>query len=294
MPPDTTVDAAPQRSDAVKRARRAVLAELRAAHGVMRVSDLYDAGHTRRTVRSLCDDGWLLRPRRGWVARPKTDQLLVTAATHGVVVTCITEARRLGLWVGETTTAQHFGAHAHSGRVDVPEARVHWGAPLIPRPRSAVVDPIENVLAIVAKCQPYEQALAIWESALRKDLVQTASLERYKLAPNARRLLAQAQPWSDSGLETFVVPRLRWLRLELRRQIWILGHRVDLLIGDKLVLQIDGGTHVGVQREQDIAHDALLRLHGYHVIRVGYRQVMHRWPEVQDLIMRAVAQGLHR
>ena len=33
---------------------------------------------------------------------------------------------------------------------------------------------------------------------------------------------------------------------------------------------------------------------GYQVIRVGYRQVMNRWHAVQDIIMRSVAQGLHR
>lgn len=71
------------------------------------------------------------------------------------------------------------------------------------------------------------------------------------------------------------------------------GHRVDFLIGDRLVLQIDGGHHVGAQREADIAHDAVLRLHGYTVIRVGYAQVTERWPEVQDRILRAIAQGLH-
>ncbi len=33
---------------------------------------------------------------------------------------------------------------------------------------------------------------------------------------------------------------------------------------------------------------------GFHVIRVGYTQIVGHWPEVQDVIMRAVAQGLHR
>lgn len=37
-----------------------------------------------------------------------------------------------------------------------------------------------------------------------------------------------------------------------------------------------------------------LMLLGYHVIRVSYGQVMHGWPEVQEQIMQAVAQGLHR
>ena len=76
-------------------------------------------------------------------------------------------------------------------------------------------------------------------------------------------------------------------------QVWLAGHRVDFLIGDRLVLQIDGSTHVGAQRDSDIRHDAQLMLLGYHVIRVGYDQVVNRWHEVQSHVQRAVAQGLH-
>ena len=101
-------------------------------------------------------------------------------------------------------------------------------------------------------------------------------------------------PYSDSGLESFVVPRLGWLNVRITPQAWIAGHRVDFLIGDRLVLQVAGGNHVGAKRDEDIAHDSALTLLGYHVIRVGYFQVVDRWHEVQDVIMRAVAQGLHR
>ena len=59
------------------------------------------------------------------------------------------------------------------------------------------------------------------------------------------------------------------------------------------MLQVDGGHHVGAQRTSDIEHDALLMLLGYHVIRVGYHQVVDDWLSVQETIMRAVAQGLH-
>ncbi|WP_324014662.1 endonuclease domain-containing protein [Microbacterium sp. JZ37] len=116
----------------------------------------------------------------------------------------------------------------------------------------------------------------------------------YPLRPAARELCELMMPFADSGLETIVIPRLRWLRLPMRRQIWIAGHRVDLLIGERLVLQIDGGTHVDAQRMIDNEHDAALRLMGYHVIRVGRRQILDDWATVQDLVMRAVAQGLHR
>ncbi|MFJ4252299.1 endonuclease domain-containing protein [Microbacterium sp. NPDC090003] len=164
----------------------------------------------------------------------------------------------------------------------------------MPRHPDALADPIENVLALVADCEPYEQALATWDSALNRGLVERAALERLPLKAVARRLLEDAWPFADAGLETYLRPRLRWLRLPLYFQIWLAGHRVDALIGQRLVLQIDGATHVGAQRDEDIRHDAVLKLLGYHVIRVGYRQIMDHWHVVQDQIMRAVAQGLHR
>lgn len=102
-----------------------------------------------------------------------------------------------------------------------------------------------------------------------------------------------ASLWSDSGLESIAMDRLRWLKLRVVPQAWIADHWVDLLIGDRLVVQIDGAHHVDGQREKDIAHDARLALLGYTVIRVSYLQVMNDWPAVQHRIMLAVAQGLH-
>ena len=231
--------------------------------------------------------------KRGWVATADADPMLVAAARSNVVISCVTRARQLGWWLLEDDPRAHVAAPPHSGRAPTATAVVHWGRPVVPRPPDVLTDSAENALVVVAACQPFDAALTVWESALRRGDVDAAALGRLDLPACARRILDAADVWSDSGLETLVVPRLRWLRLPLRRQIWIAGHRVDLLIGDRLVLQIDGGHHVGAQREADIAHDAALMLLGYHVIRVGYWQVVDQWASVQDLIMRAVAQGLH-
>ncbi|GAA3209843.1 endonuclease domain-containing protein [Microbacterium terregens] len=267
-----------------------------------RSSELRDQGATNRELTDAVRTGALVRPRRGWLALPDADPGMLAAARAGVVLTCVTQAARLGLWV-LAEDGVHVAAPPHSGGVRIarharssngdPPATVHWTAPLVPRHPGALVDPIENVLYLVAMCQPFESALAVWESAMRTQLVSALGLSRFALPERARRVLAAANPFSDSGLESFVVPRLRWLRLRIVPQTWIAGHRVDFLIGERLVLQIDGGHHVGRQREEDIAHDAQLMLLGYHVIRVGYRQVVDRWHEVQDVIMRAVGQGLH-
>lgn len=271
-----------------------VVAEVRKQGGICRVSTVRDRGFSRREVEGAVGAGLLDRPLRGWVALPGTDPDVVRAARSGVVLSCVTQARRLGLWVHDQRVKKmHVAATPGSAGHKPKDMKVHWFAPVIPRHPDVLVDPIENVLAAVASCEPFEQALATWESALNKKLVTLEALRRFTWKPVARRILEQATPFADAGLETYLRPRLRWLRLPLRIQTWIQGHRVDALIGARLVLQIDGGTHVGAQRMEDNRHDAELRLMGYHVIRVGYQQVINEWEYVQDIIMRAVAQGLH-
>lgn len=245
-------------------------------------------------IQGALASGVLIRPRIGWVALPDADPLLVAAARAGVVLTCQTQARRLGLWVVRDD-AVHVAApmHGHIGEV-TEETRVHWAKPLVPRHPDALVDPVENVLALVAGCLPHEDALTIWESALRQGAVDRHVLDRMPLSRAARTIVKECSLLSDSGLETLVPRRLRFLRLPVRQQVWLAGHPVDFLMGDRLVLQINGGHHVGAQRRSDIAHDARLMLLGFHVIRIDFVQVMTAWPEVHDMIVRAVAQGLHR
>lgn len=260
----------------------------------MRVAELRDRRFPRRLIEGAVAAGELTRPRKGWVATPDADPYLVAAARAGVVLTCVTQANRLGLWVLREDAA-HVDAppHRHIGKVAA-GTRVHWAKPLVPRHPHALADPVENALALVACCLPREEALAVWDSALRYGFVERDALARMPLPAAARALLEECSPYADSGLETLVPVRLRFLRLPIRQQVWIAGHHVDHLIGERLVLQIDGGHHVGAQRRSDIAHDARLTLLGYHVIRVDYEQVVNEWPQLHDLIVRAIAQGLHR
>lgn len=261
--------------------------------GVARISTLQRSGVSRHYVRLGIDLGRVRRIARDWVATTAADPELVAAARTGGVLTYVTQARRLGLWVlAEDRPHLAVPAHAQGGRSSA--ITRHGGAPVMPRHPDLLVDSIENTLVLVSSCQPHDAALVIWESALKQGMVERGRLERMPLPTRAAALLAEARPFSDSGLETLVPTRLRWLGLRILSQIWIHGHRVDHLIGDLLVVQIDGGHHVDAQRAKDNAHDAALRLLGFTVLRFGYRQVVDDWPAVQSLIMNAVAQGLHR
>lgn len=269
-----------------------IIRAVAARGGMARRTALRAAGHSDRDVASAVASGRLRSVRRRWVATPDADPHLLAAARHGVVLGCITVAARLGLWVLDAREP-HVVAPPHAGRVQVPAAVTHWHRAIVPRSPDSLEDNLPNALVSVARCQPVEAALAVWESALNKKLVAREALEALDLPGCARALLTQATPWADSGLESFVIPRLRWMRVRILPQIWLHGHRVDFLIGDRLVFQVDGATHTGAQRDADIRHDAELMLLGYHVVRVGYRQVVDDWPAVQWLLMQAIAQRRH-
>ncbi len=266
--------------------------QLRRRGGVARLDSLRRDGVTAHGLRRAREAGLLLSVRRGWVALPDADASLTAAARRGVVLSCITLAERRGLWVLDGSEP-HVAAPPRSGHARVSRGVIHWSSPLVPRDPDSLEDSLENALVLVARCQPHEAALAVWESALKRRVVDPEVLDRLPLPPDARRMLAEARPFADAGTETILRTRLAWLDIPITPQVWLYGHRVDFLIGERLVVQIDGGHHVGVQREKDNSHDALLRLHGYHVIRVGYDRLMNHWPEVQAGILMAIGQRLH-
>jgi very-short-patch-repair endonuclease len=140
------------------------------------------------------------------------------------------------------------------------------------------------------------EALSIWESAITKRLVSIAHLQAVGWTSRAAQDLARhANDGSDSGLETIVVHRLARIGISALQQVPLLGHRVDVLVGHRLVIQLDGWAHhQGAQRRSDIAHDRRLRLAGYTVLRFDYHEIMENWPMVERQIVAAVAQGLHR
>ncbi|OAN38383.1 hypothetical protein [Microbacterium sp. H83] len=82
-----------------------LIAVLTERGGVVRSRVLVENRISPGTVRSAVVSGEVIRPRKGWVALRDADGALVTAARHGVILTCRTQAKRLGLWVHEAAGA---------------------------------------------------------------------------------------------------------------------------------------------------------------------------------------------
>ena len=158
-------------------------------------------------------------------------------------------------------------------------------------------EPTLNVLFQVARCLPTTDALAIWESAVRRGAVDLDVLERVTWRSSAAaRIAGLVGDRSDSGPETAFVSLMRRIGIAVRQQVWIDGHPLDGLIGDRLGIQIDGFAHHSApkDRRRDIRADARLALRGYTILRFDAHQVVHDAPHVEQTVQLAMAQGLHR
>lgn len=269
---------------------------LRDHGGIAHRADASAHGFSPDHVRAAIRAGHVLRIRARWIALPDAPTDLVAAAAAAARLTCISLARRRGWWIPEGISSElhlQVGPNAHRHRDD---AVFHWGAPLVDRGQRTLTAAIEDALAHIAECFTHEQARTLWESAVRSESLDIEALRAVRW-PNvaSRDLSTIVEGRSDSGIETIFVVRLSSWGVPLRQQVHLAGHRVDVVIGSHLVVQIDGFAHhsSAAARQRDVSHDAELRLRGYTVLRFTYGQIMHDWDAVERTISRAIAGGLH-
>lgn len=268
---------------------------MRVHDGVAHSSQIYAAGFSKNAVSASVRSGRMLRVRRSWLVLRGCDPARIAAAKVGGRLTCVSAAQSLELWVPAHDEV-HVAVSPTSARFDATGIRVHWSDGPAPHGYRAAIDPLVNVLFHVARCQSRADSLAVWESALNKKLISADALMLVSWRSDAASALAAlASDLSDSGLETHFLELMREIGIEVRQQVWIDGHPVDAVIGDRLIVQLDGfAFHSGAAvRRRDIAADVRLRLLGYTVLRFDYQQVLFQSAMVQEAVRMAVAQGLH-
>jgi very-short-patch-repair endonuclease len=254
------------------------------------------AGFTASAVRKAARDGRVKVIRRSWVSLPEATGDLVEAAAAGALVACVSAARHRGWWLPEGVDPRlhlRFPPHARGSAVD---GVAHWTKAIAPTAATALVESPEDAMAHIATCFDRETALVVWESAIRREGISVDALRGIRWPSRAAAACSErVNGLSDSGLETIFVHRLSGWGLLIRQQIFVAGRPVDVLIGERLVVQIDGYAFhsSSSQRTRDVAHDAELRFRGYTVLRFTYAQVIHDWPSVERAISRAIAIGAH-
>ncbi|MDY0910536.1 endonuclease domain-containing protein [Microbacterium sp. CFBP9034] len=267
--------------------------------GIAHRSDAIAAGYPPSAVLHSIGAGGVRRVRRYWLATASAPPPLVIAAQATGVLSCISAARHRGWWLPpaaghDNRTHIRVKPNAASPQDDVV---VHWTRQLVPVGPFALVESIEDSLQHIADCTSLEAASVLWESAASKERLSGDYLRHVSwTSPRARQLADSVQGLDDSGLETIFVRRIRRHGVTVRQQIVIAGHPVDVLIGEWLLVQVDGFAHHSspADRRRDAEHDAELAARGYTVLRFTYGQILHDWPTVTRAVSRALAAGLHR
>ena len=279
---------------------------IRSLGGIAPTHRLLRMGWTGRSLSAAVHDGTILRVRQGWYCSPLEPPTRLAAWRVGGRLTCVSGATELGLWT-RVTPALHIAVPPTASRLRKPSDMrtrltpdpgvvIHW------RPRrvgSAFLESPLTCLIDMCHCEPPEFVVAAVDSALRAGLISRGAwLRALAVLPLGLRLqLAEADGRSESIIESLSRFRCRRLGLSVRIQVKLApGVRVDLLIGERLVIEVDGREHHDgpAAFERDRARDALLSALGYRVLRFSYGQVMSDWPAVQKAILAAVARADHR
>lgn len=267
--------------------------------GIAHRADATARGFSPSHVRAAIRANRVRRIRSTWIALDSAPAELLAAAGAAGRLTCLSLARRRRWWIPnsqDTADDRHHlqvGPNAHRLRDDVV---LHWATPLVDRGDRVLEASVEDALAHIARCLSHEEALVIWESAVKVEHLDLESVRAVRWPDAASRHCANTiRGMSDSGLETIFVVRLSPWGVPLRQQVLLAGHRVDVLIGTHLVVQLDGFAFhsSSADRTRDVAHDAQLRLRGYTVLRFTYAQVVHDWAHVETTVAAAIARGLH-
>lgn len=253
------------------------------------------AGFTPHVMVTAVSDGRIDRIRRSWLVHPECTPPRRAAASRGGRLTCVSAAAERGLWVPPADDI-HIWVPPTASRLDPAHVKLHRAIGPVPLATIEPDEHIVNVLFHVASCLPPADALAVWESALRHRIVDAEVLARVVWrSPRAAEVARVAGALSDSGLESHFRALLTAAAIAMRQQVRIDGHRVDGLIGERLIVQLDGFAFhsTPADRRRDLEQDARLVLRGYTVLRFDYAQVMFDPEAVLDRIRTAMAQGLH-
>ncbi|AYG04197.1 endonuclease domain-containing protein [Gryllotalpicola protaetiae] len=262
---------------------------------------LRDLGWTDPQLRRFVASGQLIAIGRHVVARRAANPELLRAVRLGSRLACVSAALHRGLWAIDDekfhVAPRALNSHAAPDEV-TPPAVLHWTRhPVDPVGDLFALESVVNMLMHVAKCQPVEYAVAVFDSAVRQGQIHIDELRALAKVYGGRfrRVVALTSTQSDSGIESIARVRLFWAGIATREQVKIDGHPVDLLIGDRLIIQLDGKQHLTdpVQLARDRAQDRRLKRMGYTVLRYGYAEVIFAWADVAEEIGRTIAQRLH-
>lgn len=280
--------------------------------GVLSTAQLLEAGVGPSAIRRSVAADRVQRLRRGWYAwQPHADA--VRAIAQAGCVSCIDALDHHGAWrpngprrhVRVSEERRRTRGARRQVRVSDEQRRTRGGKVRACRPYgenpavTPALDDLETAFRCALRCADREQLVAIADSLVHLELATLAQLRAWAAsAPSARRRwLDLVEGHAESGTESMVRLRLRALGLALGIQVpmWR-GRRVDILIGDRLIVECDSvAHHTDLEAYQrDRRYDRMHVAQGYLVIRLTWQQIHDDWPAIERDILAIIRRGDHR
>jgi very-short-patch-repair endonuclease len=254
-------------------------------------AELLAGGMSERELAAAIREGALIRVRRGVYVSRHTDASVIAAARLGAL-TCCSALALHGVWTIPDPVA-HVRVGGDSRIAARQGYRLHRTGTA---PRTVIESPLSAMRQFVRCGHDLEIVVAI-DSALNKGVLGQRDIQRMLDTSNrGRRILSRIDSRAESGTETIVRVRLRARGIKLRTQVRIAGvGRVDLVVGDRLVIEVDGEQwHDRASTfESDRRRDTALVVRGYVVLRYSYRRVMHDWDAVEGEVLNLIRRDAH-
>lgn len=256
--------------------------------------ELRRKGMSRRRIDHLIIEGRLRPAGAQWLTTPTTPEDVAASLRSGHRLTCASALRYHGAW-----TPLHSGRHEMGPRCRcvTPGDEVRHGF-LDTWPDAEPIAPIELALRHSASCLGVENAAILLESVLARRLMGRAEVESVvaSLPRRFQRSLGRLDERAESGTET-TVRRLferRGVRVAPQARIAGVG-RVDLLVGDVLVIECDSRQfHTGeLEYGNDRRRDVELVRQGFHVVRLTWEMVMLHWEATRDFLLGLIRDRIH-
>jgi len=290
---------------------------LRAHHGVCTTAQLIAGGFTKHAIARAVSRRDLERAHRGVFVDPQLPGDVRQAVRVGGRLTCVSAARLHGLRVLHESPVLHVGVSPHATRLRGLEAasygggrgaglRLHWNLPASHAGSAASpIAGIEDCLVDLLGCLPELDALCTLDSA--RETVEWMSLPPLldhagfgrvlaRLPANLRLVAGRSITGSQSVGETVARERFRQAGIRARAQVSLPGGAwADLLIGDRLVFEVDGEaphSRPGAF-DRDRARWAWLKAIGYAHVSFSHAQVVRDWASVESTVRMLMSRGEH-
>lgn len=244
---------------------------------------------SKSAIQRRLASGELTRICRGWYAWAGADEDAIQARRVGGTLTGPTLLAKYGVWLLRDARL-HVRVNPNTPRIGG-RACVHYLPPAV-----SERDELINALVAMAYCSSREALVVAIDS-----LIDTGLLRMEEIAPIANRhyrlrtAITLARPGSQAGGETLVRLFLASSRIKHRTQVQLEGGgRHDLVVGDRLVIEVDGREHhLGEQFETDRRRDRELLRRGYLVFRISYRMLYQDWEQTKSAILEMVRRDDH-